>query len=151
MSGRDFKQFSLELGIKVRKQILQETDKWCAEFTVWDGGGIFFMPNVKMGVENSQVHKTKQVTRVSFWYLSKLHQKQYPSTWLLPFIQKNLHQFALCNACKSRGNLVLNQQSLSLIYKVLFQALFQLNYMISFNTVLQCVAYEYSAVVSPCH
>ena len=34
MSGRDFKQFSLELGIKVRKQILQETDKWCAEFIV---------------------------------------------------------------------------------------------------------------------
>lgn len=49
MSGRDFKQFSLELGIKVRKQILQETDKLCAEFTVWDGGGIFFTPNVKMG------------------------------------------------------------------------------------------------------
>ena len=93
MSGRDFKQFSLELGIKVRKQILQETDKWRAEFTVWDGGRIFFMPNVKMRVEKSQVHKTKQVTQGSFLYLSKLHQKQYPSTFrLLPFIQKNLHQ-----------------------------------------------------------
>lgn len=57
-----------------------------------------------------------------------------------------LTQFALCNACKSRGNLVLNQQSLSLIYKVLLQALFQLNYTISFNTVLQCVAYEYSCL-----
>lgn len=57
-----------------------------------------------------------------------------------------LIQFALCNACKSRGNLVLNQQSLSLIYKVLFEALFQLNDMISFNTVLQCVAYEYSCL-----
>ena len=51
-----------------------------------------------------------------------------------------LIQFALCNACKLRGNLELNQQSLSLIYTVLFQALFQLNYMISFNAVLQCVA-----------
>ena len=59
-----------------------------------------------------------------------------------------LIQFALCNACKLRGNLVLNQQSLSLIYKVLFQALFQLNYMISFNTVLHCVAYEYSCLLS---
>lgn len=59
-----------------------------------------------------------------------------------------LIQFALCNACKSRRNLVLTQQSLSLIYKVLFQALFQLNYMISFNTVLQCVAYEYSCLFS---
>jgi len=59
-----------------------------------------------------------------------------------------LIQFAFCNACKSRGNLVLHQQSLSLTYKVLFQALFQLNYMISFNTVLQCVAYEYSCLSS---